>query len=130
MHYKFLRLSDEIDFNVEEYPEKRLMAAVMIQAIEDARLQLTAKEMKLPTTDRAEVVKDAIDFLFSDRSDIFCSILDIEPDAFRESFLKTQKHRCHDQKMISVFRERENRKRFNFQVNYELFRPSSSPSLY
>ena len=43
---KFLRVSSDLEFPSEEVPEKRLIAAVMLQAIDDARLTLTAKEMK------------------------------------------------------------------------------------
>ena len=124
---KFLRVSNDLDSPSEEVPEKRLIAAIMLQAIEDARLTLTAKEMKASViTDKNSLVQEAIDFLFTDRSDIYWSILDIDPAAFRESFVRSQSQRLHDVRMSYEHRDRENRKRYNFMANYELYRPTTS----
>ncbi len=124
---KFLRVSSDLEFPSEEVPEKRLIAAVMLQAIDDARLTLTAKEMKASVlTEKNSLVKEAIEFLFTDRSDIYWSILDIDPVAFRESFIRSQSQRLHDLRISYANRDRENRKRYNFMMNYELYRPTTS----
>lgn len=109
------------DAVIEEHgPYIRLLSSVVLQAIYDARTHL----IDIKTED--DVAYDAVDFLFSDRIGIYCEVLGYDPDAFREGLLATQSQRCDDCKMTSMDRTRENRYRYNFKKNYDVYRATPS----
>jgi hypothetical protein len=103
------------DAVMEEHgPYLRLLASVVLQAIYDARTGID------------EVADEAMEFLFSDRINVFCDILGYDAEAFKKGLLATQSQRCHDCKMTSMDRTRENRYRFNFKKNYDVYRAKTS----
>lgn len=104
----------------ENSPYIRLLSSVVLQAINDARMHVIERK----TED--DVAYDAIDFLFSDRIEIYCAVLGYDSDAFRENVLATQSQRCDDCKMTSMDRTRENRYRYNFKTNYDVYRTTLS----
>lgn len=117
---------DSNGFVEEHEPYKRLIAAIILQAVQDART--LPAEYNSPTLSRQieEDAKDAIDFLFTDRLNIYCEMLEINPQVLQENLVKEQNRRCEDCRMTSHDRSRENRYRFNFRKNYDVYRPTIS----
>lgn len=109
----------------ENQPYLKLVAATVLQAITDAKLNGELCHNKGNGYSQNDI-QDAIEFLFSDRLDVYCEILDLDPDALREGLLRETKERCHDVRLTAHQRDLENRKRYNFRVNYDLYRPTAS----
>ena len=105
----------------EHEPYKRLIAAVILQAVHDARFIPAEYNSPSLAAEIEEAAEDAIQFLFTDRLNIYCEMLEIDPDAFRESLIKEQNKRCDDCRITSFERSRENRYRYNFRINYERY---------
>lgn len=108
----------------ENQPYLKLVAATVLQAITDAKLNGELCHKKGNGYSQNDI-QDAIEFLFSDRLDVYCEILDLDPDALREGLLRETKERCHDVRLTAHQRDLENRKRYNFRVNYDLYRPTA-----
>jgi len=111
----------------EEYgPERALIAAIVRQAVDDARMPAEGAALaREPETHK--IIADAFDFLFTDRINWFAETLDLDVDAIREALLVTQFRRCTMHEIpLTKDRDRENRKRHNFRENYERYRESIS----
>jgi len=102
----------ELDYKAQGTANRRLLAAVVALAIQDA--QLTPRRMgrlRIP----ADEAISAIYFLFQ-HSDNYLSLLDIDPQQFRERLLKIM---FEMNKKVLQF---EPIKRRNFRYNYEWMR--------
>lgn len=113
----------------ENQPYLKLIAATVLQAINDCKLNGEFCHKKGNGYYQHDI-QDAIEFIFSDRLDVYCSILDIDPDALREGLIKETRERCHDVRITAHQRDMENRKRYNFKVNYDLYGPATGNELY
>lgn len=112
---------------IEDYgPYKRLIAAIILQALHDARQAPMGYNSPSQEEEICNNAEDAIDFLCSDRLNIYCEMLEIDPEALRENLIKEQHKRCDDCRISSFDRSKENRHRYNFRMNYELYRATTS----
>jgi len=112
---------------IEDYgPYKRLIAAIILQALHDARQAPMGYNSPSQEEEICNNAEDAIDFLCSDRLNIYCEMLEIDPETRRENSTKEQHKRGDDCRMSSCDRSKENRHRYNFRMNYELYRATTS----
>lgn len=107
----------------ETEPYRNLLAAILMQAINDARMYLDDDNTDALLTQND--IRDAIEFITTDRSKIYCEYLDIDHDRFITDFMALQFSRCNDARLTAHQRDMENRKRYNFRKNYERHTPTA-----
>lgn len=102
----------ELDYRAQGTANRRLLSAVVALAIQDAQSKPRRMgRLRIPTDEAIS----AIYFLFQ-HSNTYLSILDIDPQQFRERLLKLM---FDMNKKVSQF---EPIKRRNFRYNYEWMR--------
>jgi hypothetical protein len=102
----------ELDYRAQGAANRKLLSAVVALAIQDAQSKPRRMgRLRIPTDEAIS----AIYFLFQ-HSDTYLSILDIDPQQFRERLLKLM---FDMNKKVSQF---EPIKRRNFRYNYEWMR--------
>ncbi len=105
-------MSYELDYKAQGTANRRLLAAVVALAVQDAQSRPRKMgRVRIPTDEAIS----AIYFLFQ-HSDTYLSILDIDPQQFRERLLKLM---FDMNRKIAQF---DPIKRRNFRYNYEWMR--------
>jgi len=135
----FVLDQDEIK-EPEKHPERRLFVEIVNRALEDARganaYGIKSKFKRSEEVTLAETVliaRDAMEFLLTDRCDPYLHLLDLDPEIFRESLIRTQHQECvmppapedesdpvEDRRSARL--ASENKKRRLFRINYQYFK--------
>ena len=100
-------------------PYIRLWASVVNQAVDDACRINIRNEMKRVSY---SITTEAIDFLFTSRSDDILEILDITPDLFRRAILRFMFFDVDRKDFFSMENRITHKQRRNFQNNYLMWK--------
>lgn len=100
-------------------PYVSMWSAVVNQAVEDAYQINIRNEMKRVSY---SITTEAIDFLFTSRSDDILEILDITPDLFRRAVLKFMFFDVNRKDFFSMENRITHKQRRNFQNNYLMWK--------
>lgn len=107
-------MENELEFEDQVRAHQKLLSAVVALAIRDAqRHPMYARNNKISTPD--QLALSALYFLFTDSSDGYLTLLDIDPNQFRERLI------CQMYTINKGLSDEEKTRRANFCKNYRWY---------